>query len=372
MFHTIEDWLLEQGGPAIRLRMSNMKKSNNLKNNVDASVSALLAIDEVHSIINNLDGFHTMDRDKKTLEHLIHYFKDTCIENYFLLIMDMGLKTGIPIFDKKMEPVKDIFKYLYTFSNESVYCYYFTLMLHRFLFMSDCLFPEVLESMEKRINAIHKAAEENLYDIYQDESKLPKRPQIWADISVIKDELNPFNFSSEKPLPNIYDIWALAYYSNIDINPEKMEKINDIITYILTPEFQMIREGFGLIWDKARRTYYSCGWSPTLPLYVIEGHPIQSVPFSLLDYLDFMSYFKAAHKSKWFQDFLNHFEQFRTEKGTYIFPNEYLHKKYIDKAFLNDSNMLLKRNERALLKRELVSTMKMVEICGRVKANIYG
>ncbi len=111
-----------------------------------------------------------------------------------------------------------------------------------------------------------------------------------------------------------------------------------------------------------------CGWSPTLPLYESDGRPVQRVPFPALDYLDFMSHFRTAQKSQWFQDCLNHFEQFKTEKGTYIFPNErqYLHKKYIDKAFLNETGMSLKRDERQLLKRELVSTMKMLEIKRRM------
>jgi hypothetical protein len=79
-----------------------------------------------------------------------------------------------------------------------------------------------------------------------------------------------------------------------------------------------------------------------------------------------MSHFEIARKSKWFHDCLNYFEQFKTEKGTYIFPKEYLHKKYIEAAFLKEMNMSLKRNERELLKRELVSTMKMVEIYSRI------
>ena len=366
MINILENWLLEQGGPAIRLRMATLQNSNNLGNDVNNSVSALLAIDEVHAILNNLDGFQTSNRDKKTLEHLIHYYKDNCIENFFPLIMEMGFKAGIPIFDEKMAPVINLFKYLYAFANESAHCYNFSLMLHRFFFISGCLFPEVVESIEKRLNAIHKAAKENLFDIYQDESNLPKKPQIWDEIGVLKNELNPFNLSADKPLPTIYDIWSLGYYTNLCTDTEKTKKINDIVTYILNPEFQKIREGYGLIWVEARRIYHSCGWSPTLPLYEIENRPIQSCPYPLLDYLDFMSHFKIAHKSKWLHDCLNHFEQFKTEKGTYIFPKEYLHKKYIDKAFLNETNMSLKRNERDLLKRELVSTMKMVEIYNRI------
>lgn len=366
MLSTLENWLIEQGGPAIRLRMSAVQNSGNVKSDVDNAVSALLAIDEVHSILNHLDGFQTPDRDKKTLEHLIHYCKDTCIENFFPFIMDMGLKAGIPIFDEKMTPVKDLFKYLFANVNESVHCYYFSLMLHRFFFISDSLFPEIVESIDKRLKAIHKAAKENLFDIYQDESKLPKKPKIWADIGVVKDELNPFNSSAEKPLPTIYDIWSLAYYTNVCAGPEKVKIINDIVTYVLDPEFQKIREGYGLIWVKDRRIYHSCGWSPTLPLYDIEGRPTQSVPYPILDYLDFMSHFKIVHKSKWFHDCLIHFEQFKTERGTYIFPKEYMRKKYIEKAFLNEGNMSLRRNERELLIRELVSSMKMVEIYRRI------
>ena len=366
MLNILENWLLEQGGPAIRLRMSTLQNSSNFGNDTDNSVSELLAIDEVHTILNNLDGFQTLDRDKKTLEHLIHYYKDTCIEKFFPLIIEMGFKVGIPIFDEKMAPVINLFKYLYAYANESEYCFYYSLMLHRFFFISGCLFPEVIESLEKRLNAINKAAKENIFDIYQDEKSLPKKPKIWDEIGVLKNELNPFTFSADKPLPTIYDIWSLAYYTNLCTYTEKTKKINDIVTYILDPEFQKIREGYGLIWDETLRIYHSCGWSPTLPLYEIENRPIQSCPYPLLDYLDFMSYFKIAHKSKWFHDCLNHFEQFKTEKGTYIFPKEYLRKKYIDKAFLNETNMSLKRNERELLKCELVSTMKMVEIYSRI------
>lgn len=368
MHNKLEEWLMEHGGPAIQLRLSALQNSSNAKNDTKNIVSALIDIDEVHSVLNQLDGFQTSDRDKKTLEHLIHYYKDTCIENFFPIILDMGFKTGIPIFDEKMAPVVDIFKYLFTFANESVHCYNFTLMLHRFFFISGCLFPEVVESIENRLSAIHKVAEENIFDIYQDESKLPKKPQIWSEIGVLKDELNPFKSSAEKPLPTIYDIWALAYYTDTCTDSEKIKKIDDIITYILDPEFQKIREGYGLLWVKARRIYHACGWSPALPLYGPDGHPIRLGPYRALDYLDFMSRFKIAQKSKWFHDCLNHFEQFKTEKGTYIFPRgyHYLREKCIDKAFLNETNMSLKRNERELLKRELVSTMKMVEIYRRI------
>lgn len=223
MNNKIEEWLMENGGPAIQLRLSALQHSSNTKNGINNTVAALINIEGVQSVLNHLDGFKTPGRDKKELEHLIHYYKDTCIDNFFPLIMDMGFKAGIPIFDEKIAPVTDMFKYLFAFANEYDYCYGFALMLHRFFFMSGCLFPEVVESMKDRLNAIHKSAEENILDIYQDESKLPKKPRIWADVGVLKDEMNPFSSVAEKPLPTVYDVWALAYYTDVCTDPETIK-----------------------------------------------------------------------------------------------------------------------------------------------------
>lgn len=362
MIHSLENWLLEQGGPAIKLRLSALQDFNKSQNEISSFVSALLDLDDVHSILDKLDGFQTPERDKKTLEHLIHFYKDTCIESFFPLITDLGFKAGIPIFDEKLIPVKNVFQYLYASADEYDYCFNFSLMLYRFFYISGYLFPEAEDFLIKRLNAVHKAASENLLDIYQDESKLPKKPEIWAEIGILKNELNPFKYTAQKPLPTIYDIWSFAYYTQYCSDPEIIQKINDVITYVLNPDFQKIREGYGLLWVESRRMYHACGWSPTLPIFDTDGHLIQSGPFPPLEYLDIMSHFELTHKSQWFQDSLKHLDQFKTERGTYIFPNEYLHKKYIDKAYLNESNLSLKRNERDLRKRELVSTMKMVEI----------
>ena len=358
-------WLIGNGGPVIQLRLSDLKNANGVKNDVDNAVSVLLDIDRVRKILNYFDAFQTSDRDKKTLEHLIHYYKDSCIENFFPLVMDLGFRAGIPIFDEKMEPVADIFKFMYAYADEDGNCHNYSLMIHQHFFMSGYLFPEVVESMDSRIDALHKTAKEKVFDIYQDDSILPKKPEIWTNYGVFKDEMNPWNKNAEKPLPMWYDILALAYYSDKCNDPEKMEKINDIVEYIFDPEFQKLpREA--LLWVRDRRIYHAGGFGLTLPLYETEGYTTQSNMPAALEILDIMSHFEAARKTKWFQDCLNHLEQFKTETETYIFPKEYLHKRYIDNAFLNKTNMSLKGDEREQIKRELVSTMKMAEIYNRI------
>lgn len=70
-----------------------------------------------------------------------------------------------------------------------------------------------------------------------------------------------------KPLPTIYDISALAYFRKINKDALIISKIEDVVKYILEPEFQEIPEYYGLIWSKDRRIYHACGWAPKLPLH---------------------------------------------------------------------------------------------------------
>lgn len=358
----LREWLLLNGGPAIQL---NIQFSHSANRGIDINaVSDLLDIPKVKSILDYIDGFDTRLRDKKTLEHLIHYYKDSCIEKFFPRLIDLGFRAGMPIFDEKIQLIKEIFSYM--LSENYDYCYYYRLMLHQFFFVAGYDYPEVVNSMIQRLNKIHIAAKGRVYEIYQDKSSLPKVPQHWIDRRVLKDDLNPFGQSSEKPLPTIYDIKALAYFPCVYRSKEVQEKINDVIDYILDPIFQKIPEGYGLLWIKDRRIYQVCGWSPTLPLYEAYDRPQHLSINALLDCLEIMSNFKAAHKSKWFIESLSYFEQFKTENGTYIFPRDHFNSKYIEEAFLSKKSLNLKQNERQYILYELVSTLRMLRIIDRI------
>lgn len=70
----LENWVLEQGGPAIQLKMCYVQTKNTSENDIENFISKLLNIEEVNTLLSCLDGFNTPSRDKKTLEHLIHYW----------------------------------------------------------------------------------------------------------------------------------------------------------------------------------------------------------------------------------------------------------------------------------------------------------
>lgn len=352
----LKNRLLEQGGPAVLLRIHAAQPGHIHKDCCEKAVSELLKMEEVSALLSLLDGCSTNVPDKKTLEHFIHSYRESCIDQFFPRLMDLGFRAGMPAFDEKMQPLRELFNYLLT-KNED-YCYYYRIMLHRFFFMAGYKYPEVITSMQQRLDALYKSANERIFEIYRDESILPKKPKQWTQIGVVKEALDPFSQSAHKPLPTIYDIAALAYFP--DKKPENRAKIDTIIAYILAPEFQKIREGYGLLWDKEKRVYRACGWSPTLPL--CEDAELSSHFGHVLDVLLILSKFEAAKKSRWVGNCTDYLKRYRTQRGTYLFPRAYLGRKYSANAYLSMANLTRKRAEKECILREVVSTLIMVEI----------
>jgi hypothetical protein len=91
----LENWVLEQGGPAIKLRIHNRNEDNS-QIDIEKTVSTLLKLNEVNIALDFLDAFKIQIRDKKTIEHLVHFYKDTCIDNFFPRLINLGFRAGIP------------------------------------------------------------------------------------------------------------------------------------------------------------------------------------------------------------------------------------------------------------------------------------
>lgn len=185
----------------------------------------------------------------------------------------------------------------------------------------------------------------------------------------------------ELPLPTTYDLSAMAYFQQYNQDPGIQSKIDDIIEYILTEEFQALPEGYGLLWVKERHIYHACGWNPTLPMYEDYIRPGHLSHNAILNYLTLMSYYKNAIQSKWFVDGMNYLDQFKTERGTYLFPKEYLNRKCSAPGFICDflglntnkheiylslENMKLRYKVRESFLRELISAINVHEIKERI------
>lgn len=354
-------WLLDIGGPSIHLllnRIHQVKSDQEL-------YSKLLKIEKVKETYDYLDGFNTELRDKKTLEHLIHYYKPSSVENFFPLLMDYGFSTDYIALDEKMKSFRDIFSSLRC--DTSLFYYAYSLMVHQHFFKAGLIYKEVINSMIERINKLHYVSTHKIYNIYDESGNLPKIPTAFSDRKAVKKDLNPFDRLAKTPLPTIYDLHALAHFPLKYKTPIIEKKINDIISYILQPEFQKLPSGYGVIYSYSVKRYHACGWSPTLPNYLDYPRPKNFTQHKILPVMEIMSKFKVAHNSTWFTGNLSFLDHYKTKKGTFSFPQEFLRYKYQDQAFLNDSIMTTTRNVRKEVLLEVISTIKMYEIYYNIK-----
>ncbi|MFO7698965.1 MAG: hypothetical protein R6X16_17685, partial [Anaerolineae bacterium] len=98
-------------------------------------------------------------------------------------------------------------------------------------------------------------------------------------------------------------------------------KIEAVVSYVLDPRYQALRNGFGLILSRQNR-FYVAGSSAHLAGYG-EDRPDRQ-PARMLRHLLMMSRFQAARWHPWFILGMAHLEGFRTDAGRYLLPRPYL------------------------------------------------
>jgi hypothetical protein len=178
---------------------------------------------------------------------------------------------------------------------------------------------------------------------------------------VLRSEHDPGG--NEKPLPNIWDVFTLAYLPRDLQSRDLRQRISAIINYILDERFQSLPSGYGLLFYRANRRYYGCGWSPRLPgLRDFENELDQA---TLVLYADLMSHFAEARESDWFRACMDHLEAFRTDTGTYCFPKTYLQEKR-DQGFVFGASMGLGENRQRKDALQIESTFRMLLIKKRI------
>jgi len=356
------EWLMENGGSAIRLRLAEEIGAGLPSSEYKGSVAELLEIEAVQQLLGYLDAFSILEQTegtKKLIHDLIHCYRETSLENFFPRLLSLGLRAGMPVLDEKMQVLRRAFPRI---SREGIL---YGWVICEFCFKAGYAYPEMVTFMQQRLDALQMSAQEQIVDIYFKEDELAGLPSQWKGKRIIKHELNPY--AGSKPLPTVHDIAAFAYFPASHLDAEMCLKIDRLVSYILLPAFQMIPEGYGFIWYPKRRICHACGWSPTIPFYQGFERPLNFENWWYLDYLDMLSRFSIVSSTDWFINSLERLEQFKTNKGTYLFPEVYFHHKRIDAAFLSKANQTLKRSDKTTLYQELVSTIFALKIKQRAQ-----
>jgi hypothetical protein len=196
------------------------------------------------------------------------------------------------------------------------------LIVASFLAMAGYRDEAILGALRERLFSTYNFCRQGKYGIYADKTGYRRVPEIWTDVPLVDPALYP---GDDWYLPWIHDVNGFAVL--LTASPDGMpvsEMVDTVVRYVLNPEYQALRDGYGIVTDGKGR-YWAMGWSVHLP--GLPGCPRVTSQAGLVGRLATMSAFEAAREHAWFRDGLAYLESFRTPRGTYVFPREILPEK---------------------------------------------
>jgi hypothetical protein len=375
---TLTGWLIEAGGAVVCGRAAR-----ELPGCIACFAQDRLAMDAlvtpiVQKWVERLSlgdlEVHLDSLDEKLFRRLggmVHGGADRCLENVLGKLAEFGLRTGIPgeagqDLDRRLLALPPIFRWKSdwkqdtAFQNawETLVKSVFAWGLLRLGYQPDAVMGKFLLS---HLDTCHKIARDQVYDIYVGEAELAGLPKAWAGKPILKQEV-----MGDYWLPYIHDIYIFAHLPAGFLDETGNRKVDELIRYILDPRFQALHEGYGYAWIKERRTCYSWGWSPHLPGYNGLDFDRPYHTGNLVQRLELMAHFPAAHGSAWFRRCLDHLEEFRTPQGTYLFPGNYLRES--EGYYVSGYHMGLGENRHKKTGLEIESTFRMLKIRSLIHA----
>lgn len=365
------EWLKENGGPAIKLNLIKESLIDNDSYNIDSLADEILRNERLLKVFSYFDQFEGY-RSKGKPYALIH----GCYENYFEVFMpifiNIGFHAGIRLFDEKIAVMKDVYAFLADLDMQKGDMPFTAVIIMLFLLKAGYCFDDIVEYTLQRLDKVHKITALEKFDFYEEDTANIRQYSRWKDKKILKDIYNPY--VGEYPLPIIYDIKLLFYIYDRLSDDKARQKIDDIARYTLDPRYQQTGGDYGWHWDFRKKTYHASTSGLSLPLY--NGSELGRRSWDILDYLDLASLSPITKKSDWMKECMVYLEQYRTERGTYLFPDSFfahltyqnpipptqLYEMFISKNILSK----LKRNSVKSFAQELYSTYFFIKIKSRL------
>ncbi|MBT3168263.1 MAG: hypothetical protein HN952_06895 [Candidatus Cloacimonetes bacterium] len=316
------DYLFENANPIIRYRIATELANEE----VDYDIGMLR-----YELLQHKDAKYWMKclKTRRSYDN-IHGGYDKSLENSLGKLLQLGIKKGVSNFDKNV--AKHI-NWLQEVSEEESELphndYFLQTIVSSFLAKAGFTDEKnVRDFVLNRLDLLYGFAKKKNYNVFIDKVLFKDFPPAFENHKII----DPLLYENDDfALPWIYDLFAFAaYYS------EFKEKIDTVINYILNKKYQDFPEGYGVTVSFPKR-FFVVGWNVWLPCFsnIDEKSPQIN---ELLFRLNLMSPFEPTRKSKWYKNAIAHLEKFKTKKGTYIFPEEYLQEKR-NSYFINASRM---------------------------------
>ncbi|MCL2498762.1 MAG: hypothetical protein FWE90_00320 [Defluviitaleaceae bacterium] len=366
-------WLAENGGPALKLRMIKEALVNKYDFDADKLADALLRDDRIRKTLGYFYAFYNFDVMRNNPYDLIHNCYENCLEMFMPFLTRLGFHAGVTVFNQRVLYLRNIYPRLFEISAGSNAMPFHGIIVTKLMLKAGYFDAEMETHIRKQLDAVHKTATLGRYDFYETDKAFIRQPKRWKGFLILKDMYNPY--TGTLPLPIIYVIELLLYIREYIGDETTRDKIDDVMRFILSPEYQKTRGDYGWHWDADKKTYHATTGGFGLPLY--KGGLVGKEAWGFLSLLETASLSPVVRASEWFAKCLSHLGQYETYRGTYLFPDNLLshltHQspggmETLYRAFLSeDAFTAVKRSDRRLLLHELYSTLYMAVLLNRRK-----
>lgn len=357
-------WLLDEGGPVIRYRTLVELVGCGAPADCESALSAVLQTERTQWLLAQLDHFGPITHVDIRVLNALHGMKPTCLENVVPRLLERGLRAGVPVFDEKMARFRQyvdnplVHQALDDPAHPTVEggrAVFIATVLASYFMRGGYAYDEIVQFVQRRVASISRLAAQKTYDIHLTEAQLNGLPKQWVGKPIINPDMDPMTGTT--PLPLIHDLRAFAYMPPESLSDVIRQQLDDIVTYVTDERYRALPPGYGYIWSgDNRRMCYACGWNLDLPdLDSAKSYEQRKI----VQRLELLAHFPAAHQSAWFQEGMRLLETYRTERGTYCFPAAFLTEAKAG-YYVGGEYMGLEDTRRTAKTLELESTFRML------------
>jgi hypothetical protein len=296
-------WLLKNSGPIIKYRT----QVDLIRDQPPPLENELLSSD----LIRKWLGLLHPECTRTTL----HGARQDTYENVMGKLYEFGIRKGMPVLDRKTLPIRS---WLETEVNRPIEGYlpvFHRTLVTAFLAMTGYDEEEAVESWTlKRLDALYSFAKaKDLTEVYVPQDTFPGFPKVFRGSPLVNPELYP---EEQLKLPWIHDINAFLHSRMILGDPVLRGKVETIIEFILSPQYQALRPGYGVV--KHGKKYYMMGWSVHLPGYDDQNVFGREFGRQIL-LLDVLGRSNKARSHDWFIRSSHSLDRFKDDDGLMCF-----------------------------------------------------
>lgn len=303
---TAPSWLMENAGPVIRYRtatelVGRTKLTKRLESEWTKS-----------ALVSHWLGRLGTDCGRSGL----HGAKEDTFENVMGKLFDLGLQAGLPKLDRRTEPFRKWIGDQRLRPRSGYLPVFHRTLACAFLAMMGYGEEEpIKEWIERRLDIVYPFAHHgDLTGVYVSPERMPSIPKAFRGTPLVDPSLYP---GEDLALPWIHDINAFLHTRSLMEDPIQRSKVDTVIRFILTPGYQGLRPGYGVVKHGPR--YYMMGWSVHLPGY--HGSAVIGSEFGRrLLLLSLLARSGGARENEWFHRSWSSLTRYEDDHGLVSFP----------------------------------------------------